>query len=432
MSSEPLTHPEMPTADPATFTDPVNGLDLASPTAQPLVLGVCAAIADRTGVSLPLVRATFITLAAAGGLGLAIYLLVAVFWRDRTGPVRDAHAGADTGMILLLIGLVWITLEWWPGTSPGLVVPVALVSVGVALGWKSMPVLGSDRSKGSSRWARLSGATGRVVGGTILCIGGLAVMLGQNTDLSTFRDTALALAVALTGIGLVLGPSVVSGLRSLTSERDERVRAQERAAVATHLHDSVLQTLTLIQKRSDDPMQVASLARHEERALRRWLYGGPVSYDSGPSGIRGDEPETSWRTGFEMVVEELEAHYGIAVELVMVGHGTEPAFEEISPIIAATREALVNAMKFAGQRTVSVYVELSADRLDVFVRDRGIGFEPSNIAGDRHGIRDSIIGRMSSAGGSAGVRSDPGEGTEVALSIPVKAIRTARDRGGNG
>jgi signal transduction histidine kinase len=202
-------------------------------------------------------------------------------------------------------------------------------------------------------------------------------------------------------------------VRSLSTEREQRIRAQERAAVAAHLHDSVLQTLTLIQKRAGDPASTAALARHEERSLRQWLYGDAHE----AAGVEG------WREAAERMAGEVEDLHGVVVELVMVGDGEmTPA---VAAVLAASREALVNAAKFSGATQLSMYSELTSGQLTVFVRDRGKGFEPALVDGDRRGIRDSIEGRLRSVGGTAEVRSSPGAGTEVALSLPLRDARWA-------
>jgi signal transduction histidine kinase len=206
---------------------------------------------------------------------------------------------------------------------------------------------------------------------------------------------------------------VVQLTRSLADERRERIRADERAEVATHLHDSVLQTLTLLQKRADDPKVMAALARHQERELRRWLYGG----STGPG---GEAPRT-FQAALDAMASEVEDQHLVQVQNVTVGDA--PVDAPLLAMVAATREALVNAAKFSGQRTISLYAELREHHVEVFVRDRGDGFDPDGVAPDRKGISDSIVGRMARLGGDAHVRSTPGAGTEVRLRL---------DRDGNG
>ncbi|HTO00087.1 MAG TPA: ATP-binding protein, partial [Microthrixaceae bacterium] len=271
------------------------------------------------------------------------------------------------------------------------------------------------------------------------CFGGLAVLLGQSADYSALRDAGLALLVATAGAALVIGPSAVRFVQSFSLERDDRVRAEERARVAAHLHDSVLQTLTLIQKKADDPAATASLARHQERSLRRWLYGTGGAYATAD----GDSRTIGWRTAMEEMVGAVEDHYATAIELVMVGDGEifngGPANDPSSPngrgrsadesarataVIAAAREALINASKFSGETHLSIYCELGDDRFDVFVRDRGKGFDLATVDPDRRGVRDSIVTRLAAVGGHATIRTAPGEGTEVALSVPIRVQPT--------
>lgn len=397
---------------------PVTELRRAEPadSADPIIFGVARGVAARYGLSLPVVRAAFTTLAVAGGVGLLLYLALAVLWRDRpaTGPAPTA--ARDLGAGLVTLGLVWELGHWWPGVRAALVIPVGLVTMGVAVGWRPGDSDPADDA------ARPRSTLVRVAGGLVLCIGGLAVLLGQRVDIATFRDTALALGVAGAGATLVLGPSAVRLVRSISVERDERIRAQERAAVATHLHDSVLQTLTLIQKRADDPVATAALARHQERSLRRWLYSGGVVDESGEV-----EPgDSGWRASAERMVGEIEDHYAVAIELVAVGDGSvasQSASVAVAAALAAAREALVNAAKFSGDTRLSIYCEHSGDRFDVFVRDRGVGFDPAAIGADRRGIRDSIIGRMEGVGGTATVRTEPGMGTEIHLTVPLDGGR---------
>ncbi len=375
---------------------------------DPLVLGISADLAARLGASVPVVRAAFVVLSVAGGVGLLLYVALAALWRDRSHEPTEPTATRDAGVVLVTAGAVWDLAYWWPGVRLTLVVPVGLVAMGIALGWRPG---GTDASAGSSGRLRFGALAARVAGGLVLCIGGLAVFVGQRVDLSTMRDTGIALAVALGGVALVLGPSVVRIARSLGAERDQRIRVQERAAVAAHLHDSVLQTLTLIQKRSDDPAATAALARHQERSLRRWLYGGT---DLDGAALAPD----GWRAAAEQIVGEVEDLHAVAIELVMVGDGElTPA---VSAALAAAREALVNAAKFSGVLHLSMYCEWSGDRFSLFVRDRGKGFDLGLVDSDRRGISDSIIGRVRSVGGQATIRTAPGEGTEVEIWVRAR------------
>lgn len=375
---------------------------------DPLVLGISADLASRLGASVPVVRAAFVVLSVAGGVGVVLYVALAALWRERTHETTEPTALHDAGVVLVTAGAVWDLAYWWPGVRATLVIPVGLVAMGIALGWRPS---GADGTVAASGRLRFGALAARVAGGLVLCIGGLAVFVGQRVDLSTMRDTGIALAVALGGIALVLGPSVIRIARSLGAERDQRIRVQERAAVAAHLHDSVLQTLTLIQKRSDDPAATAALARHQERSLRRWLYGGT---DLDGAALAPD----GWRAAAEQMVGEVEDLHAVAVELVMVGDGElTPA---VTAAIAAAREALVNAAKFSGVLHLSMYCEWSGDRFSLFVRDRGKGFDLALVDADRRGISDSIVGRVRSVGGQATIRTAPGDGTEVEIWVRAR------------
>ncbi|MGH8895778.1 MAG: sensor histidine kinase [Egibacteraceae bacterium] len=195
---------------------------------------------------------------------------------------------------------------------------------------------------------------------------------------------------------------------ALATERAERIRSQERAETAAHLHDSVLQTLALIQRRSADHAEVTALARRQERELRDWLQGGAGIPTAGPAATLGE--------ALARIVEEVEHRYRLTVELVVVGDA--PLDEHVEALVAATREALVNAAKHAGVERVSVYAESDAEgECRVFVRDRGVGFDPDAVDPDRQGIRESIHGRLARHGGEARIRSSPGAGTEVAIQV---------------
>jgi hypothetical protein len=265
-------------------------------------------------------------------------------------------------------------------------------------------------SAGSSRKSSLRvGALARPrvslrgLGVTLVLAGGFA-FLWANGALRPAGETVLAGLAALIALALIFAPSWRRLARSLAAERAERIRSQERADVGAHLHDSVLQTLALIQRSAEDPKQVAALARRQERELRGWLAG---------EGSR----EHGARLGgaLEAAAAEVEAAAGGTIEVVTVG---DCSFDEpAGAVVGAAREAMLNAAKFAGQAPVSVYAELSDERIEVFVRDRGAGFDLAAVSPARRGVRESIIGRMRRAGGGATVRALPGGGTEVEIAI---------------
>jgi signal transduction histidine kinase len=238
----------------------------------------------------------------------------------------------------------------------------------------------------------------------------LSLFALRGGSLGMARDLTFAGLLGVAGLGVVIGPWVHRLGTDLAAERAERVRSQERADVAAHLHDSVLQTLALIQKNASDGPTVARLARAQERDLRAWLYAG----ESTVPGRGGD----TVAAGLRAAAAEVEDTHGIAVDVVVVGDGA--LTEAARPAVAAAREAMVNAAKHARVDRVDVYAEVTPGRLEVFVRDRGVGFDPAAVPADRHGLAHSIIDRMSRHGGTADVRSTPGEGTEVRLSLPLQ------------
>ena len=234
----------------------------------------------------------------------------------------------------------------------------------------------------------------------------MVVFALRSGDVQVARDVLLASLLGVAGIALTVGPWVFRLASDLTEERAERVRTQERADLAAHLHDSVLQTLALIQKNSGDSATVSKLARAQERDLRSWLYDDPAPADS------------SLASALKSLGAEIDDAHGIAVDVVSVGDA--PMTERLRPLVLATREALTNAAKHAGTNRIDVYAEVSPQRADVFVRDRGKGFEQDTIAADRQGVRRSIIDRMTRHGGTAAVQSAPGEGTEVRLGMSLE------------
>ena len=238
--------------------------------------------------------------------------------------------------------------------------------------------------------------------GIALVIAAGIAFLQATGALSAARDVLLAVFAVLVVLCVILAPWIIRLVRSLASERSERIRSQERAEVAAHLHDSVLQTLAMVQRRSDDPREVASLARRQERELRAWLAGRPAPGQAASLGA-----------ALEAAAADVEEHHGVPVEVVAVGDvPLDPGSEAV---VAAAREAMTNAAKFGGGSTVDVFAEVSPERIDVFVRDRGPGFDPAAVPSDRRGVSESIVGRMRRHGGRATISSAPGSGTEVEL-----------------
>jgi signal transduction histidine kinase len=377
-----------------------------------LVGGVCAGLADHFGVPVLVVRLLTATLVAVGGIGVAIY---AIAWAlipvapeseglgRRPGALREALlivlavAGLLVGLRLLGLGLAGAVI--WP---------LVLGACGMALVWRPTVArkgAASTRRRASPRELLRRPGQGdlpRLVIGVLLVGFASASLLHSLRVLHSLGKAIGAVAIVATMLGLLLGPWLVRLARSLSFERAARIRGQERAELAAHLHDSVLQTLALIQKRAADPGVVAGLARRQERELRRWLLERP---DPGA----GD----SVATALERAAAEVEERHQVPIEVVTVGDG--PLDGGLEAMVQAAREAMTNAAKFAGSERIDLYAEVEPERVEVYVRDRGVGFDPLAIPADRRGVRDSIVARMQRHHGSAAVHSTPGEGTEVEL-----------------
>jgi signal transduction histidine kinase len=238
-----------------------------------------------------------------------------------------------------------------------------------------------------------------------LVVGAALIFLQANGALSGARDLVLSLVVVALGLGLILAPFWLQLARNLNAERNARIRSQERAEVAAHLHDSVLQTLALVQKRADDPRAVATLARRQERELRAWLSGAPEA-----------RPDERLGDALRAAAAEVEEAHGVPVEVVTVGD--RDLDDRHRALVAAAREALANAARHSGsEEPIALFAEVEDGRTEVFVRDRGKGFDPAAVGADRRGVRESIVGRMARHGGRAAVQSTPGSGTEVELVI---------------
>jgi signal transduction histidine kinase len=371
-----------------------------------MVGGVCTGLGRRFGVDPVLPRVLFVVAAVAGGWGILIYLAAWGVLPDVDGnrllerlPGRRAwQVGAGMGCLVLASLLALRQIGLWFGD--GIIWPLVLAASGGALVWR--------QAQGQADVATaLPGlrreAVGRVGLGTTLVLGAALVFLWRNNTLAPARDLVLAVVVLGVVAGALFAPWWVRLARSLAIERAERIRTQERAEVAAHLHDSVLQTLALLQKRADDPRAVATLARRQERELRAWLNGGRAAGGHG----------ATLASALQDVAAEVEERHQVAVDVVTVGDW--PLDAQGEALVAAVGEALTNAAKFAGEAPISVFCEAEGDRVEVFVRDRGPGFDLAAVPADRRGVRESIVGRLERHGGHADVRTAPGSGTEVEL-----------------
>lgn len=364
-----------------------------------VIAGVCGGLGAGLGVDPTVVRLAFVVLSLSNGVGLIAYL-AAYAMLPVAGPgqpleVREptAERAIAVGMItvgtLLLFGQMELLL---PAT---VVWASALSAVGFALVWAR-----TDEAH------RTRGLLLRAAGGGLLLVVGLSVLFASGGVLTRIGLVGLVVVATGVGVGLLLGPWIVRLLRDLSVERRERIRSEERAEIAAHLHDSVLQTLALIQ-RADAPGRAKTLARRQERELRAWLFD-----ERPPDGA--DRPVTL-STALEQVVTDVEGADDVEVDLVLVGDSEmEP---RLDALVAALREAANNAARHAGVDELSVYVEVLPGRVEAFVRDRGRGFDLDGVEPGRLGVRQSIIGRMVRHGGAAEVHSAPGEGTEVVLEI---------------
>ncbi len=398
--------------------------------------GVAAGLAAHLGVDVVLVRAAFLLATLLGGFGAVLYaglwivlpagshlqeqapgLEAATRQGKRPGRARRLQdVGPLVALAAFLIGLAVLANHWIGGSF--LFWPILVGGVGLALLWWQ-----ADEAQ-RERWADTSGridivgavvgrggaaSYARLVAGVLLLLLALGIFAVQTGQAGVARDVLLAGALGVAGLALMVGPWLFRLAGDLSEERAARIRSQERADVAAHLHDSVLQTLALIQKHSDDGRAVATLARAQERDLRSWLYG------------EESHPETSLAGALKAAAAEVEDAHGVPVEVVTVGD--VPVGERLRPLVLAAREAMVNAAKHSGAEKVDVFAESSEKRAEVFVRDRGHGFDEEQVPGDRLGVRNSIIDRMQRHGGAAEIRTAPGDGTEVRLSMENPASK---------
>jgi signal transduction histidine kinase len=362
--------------------------------------GVASGIADHLRISPTRVRVVFVLLTFANGLGIILYGAYWIVVPTPPGsqrPTRVADWLRYVVGVVIVAGTVFTVARTLPPLGQ-LLIPATLAIFGTALIWRQA----SETRR--LQWRTSLSRTGRLrlaLGVALVVAGGVVVVAGANAS----GVTVALLAVVMTVIGLALltGPWWIRMVSDLGEERSERIRSQERAELAAHLHDSVLQTLALIQRNASSPREVTRLARGQERELRTLLYGARAASGQLSEALRG-------------AAGEIEDAYAIKVDVVVVGDA--PLTERLGALVAACREALVNAAKHAGVETVSLYAEVEDGACLCFVRDRGAGFDPAAVDPDRHGLRGSIIGRVERHGGQVSVRSSPGAGTEVEIRMP--------------
>jgi len=383
--------------------------------------GVCAGLAEHLNLNVRHVRLAFIVASLGGGAGIVAYLFLwaltpqglevtQVADADAMAVSRPAHESVRNllvGLGLLVVGGVLWAQQHGLNLHLGVSFPVLAVASGAVLAWSKL----DDNER--ERWlVRDIGSGGRRVAlirlviGITLASGGVVVLATQGLGLAGLWSVGIAAVAVLAGAALIAAPWGVRLWGELRAEQAQRIRETERADIAAHLHDSVLQTLALIQRKSGDPAEVVRLARSQERELRGWLYAGPVG------------SQASLASAVTEVVHEVEDLHGVPIELVVTGDRALDIGGSV--LVRALREALLNAVRH-GAPPVSVYVEMGSELVEAFVRDHGPGFDLADVPQDRLGVRESILGRMSRHGGSARVRRLE-HGTEISISVPVSAV----------
>ncbi|MDQ3066812.1 MAG: PspC domain-containing protein [Actinomycetota bacterium] len=343
------------------------------------VAGVCAGIAKSLGVDATLPRLTFALLAFAGGAGIVAYAGAWLAVAPEHGPSPSPRRRLLGFLALAVAGA--IALRGF-GFSDSLIWPAALCGAGILL-------------------ARGRNGAPFVAGLSLVALG-VFLFVDQNAT-DSGRDAAFESSAVAIALLLVLGPWAWRLAAERDAERTGRIRQQERAEMAARVHDSVLQTLALVQRESADPRRVATLARRQERELRAWLYPGPHAEGAGLA------------SAIEDAAAEVEELHGVPVELVRTGD--VPLDERVEALVLAAREAMANAARHSGADEVSTFVDVGEEEIAVYVRDRGSGFDPAAVPQGKHGIAESIRGRMERAGGTAELVSSPDGGTEVELRL---------------
>ena len=341
--------------------------------------GVCAGIAKSLDVDVTLVRLTFALLAFASGAGVVAYAGAWLTLAPEDGPPPSSRRRVLGFVVLALSAALAVR---GLGLSDSLVWPAALCGVGIVL----------VRRPGRAQ----------LIGGLTLVALGVIVFIDRNSG-GAERDTVLESSGVAIALLLVLGPWAWRLAAERDAERTARIRSEERAEMAARVHDSVLQTLALVQREAGDPRRVAALARRQERELRGWLYPDAAT------------AENSLSSAIEAAATEVEELHGVPVEVVRTGDA--PLDERVEALVLAAREAMANAARHSGAEEVSTFVDVGDEEIAIYVRDRGSGFDPEAVQHDAHGIAESIRGRMTRAGGTAELTSTEA-GTEIELRLP--------------
>jgi signal transduction histidine kinase len=386
--------------------------------------GVAAGIAAWRGWNPTTVRIV-LAVAALISQGWAVpfyvlgWLLIPVKGEQASIASKAKHDAPGVALAVALASVLGVFLFLAGAFNDGAIEQFGWAQIfsvaGLTLIWRNAP---DDERAGMRRLVQpleSLGASGksarratrlRLVGSAVLLAIGLGWLLSLQGGIALLQPLGGFLLVAA-ALVLLFGPWWLRIARDLVFERQARARAEERADIAARVHDSVLQTLALIQRRAEDPQAVVQLARAQERELRSWLFEGRAP---------GDTDVSTFAEGVREIQRDVEARHGVPVEVVTVADC--PLDEHLGALLAAAREATVNAAKWSGAGVISVFAEVEPDKVNVAVRDRGKGFDPAAVPGDRKGVAESIPGRMSRHGGEATVQSAPGEGTKVTLTMP--------------
>jgi signal transduction histidine kinase len=387
---------------------------------------VAAGLSVRTGFSVMIIRIALVVGTLWSGGLVALFYLLAWLLVPAQGAESNIASKAltDKRGLALAVGIVSLLIVELPlaalfhlGWVESYGWSVVIGTAGLVLIWRNAPedeqaVMRrlTDPLLGLATGQRRRGLLLRILLALVLAGGGIGALQSAHESVKLLQPLA-GLLLVISAIAVLLGPWWLRIARDLVVERAARIRAEERADMASRVHDSVLQTLALIQHRADQPQQVIQLARAQERELRSWLFDGRA-----PGSIDG---QVTFAGGVRQIQQEVEAQHGIAVEAVMVGDCA--LSDDLTAMLAAAKEATVNAAKWSGASVVALFAEVEPTEVSLFVRDRGKGFDPTAVPGDRKGLAQSVQARMERHGGSAMIRSTPGEGTEVSLTMPRAA-----------
>lgn len=400
---------------------------LRRPAHGRMIAGVSGALARHLNLNQAMIRFAFVIAALFSGVGIVAYGALWVLIPRETSAVEQAPgletasrrgmrpakltiARPDDGVLvsggLLVVGLLWLFVSG--GFVPsGMFWPAVIGGAGVVVIWLQVDERSAAEQVRGTLWRRVTRGGGamsivRLVGGLIMVIAGISLILATQVGISQLPVVLGASAVLLAGLLVVAAPWLYQQRARVRRADADRLRAEARADMAAHLHDSVLQTLALIQRQADDPATVASLARRQERELRTWLYGETTR-------------AASLRSALRELAAEVEGRFDVDIEVVCVGDAVVD--DALQALIQAAGEAITNAAKHSGAPRIDVYAEAEDGHVEVFIRDRGCGFDPAEVPEGHMGVKESITARMERYGGRASIRSEPGNGTEVRLEI---------------